>query len=293
MDPRRDIPRATMWGLWTLVFFGVGTLILNTGTSSEPPGSAHGRAAVPGVHRHLRGWDGGLLALIAVAGLVASFHTIIFAYGRNIFSLSRAGTSRSGCRSHTGSARLPSSRSCWAGSWATASRGGSTSRRDERRRIAVDDGGLRRRYLVLHADALFHLASTEAPGHRTAVSEPLGPRRGDRGHHRPRVAGLPIPGRQLPPGCDRDGDLVRPRLIYFAVSGRNRSCSHRRRSSRSRRVSKGSHRKRGIRRLRRSKRRSSAAAARSRDRTRHRLLIEHRVRARESGGPVSRPAARV
>jgi len=32
-----------------------------------------------------------LLALIAVVGLVASFHTIIFAYGRNIFSLSRAG----------------------------------------------------------------------------------------------------------------------------------------------------------------------------------------------------------
>jgi ethanolamine permease len=32
-----------------------------------------------------------LLALIAVVGLVASFHTIIFAYGRNIYSLSRAG----------------------------------------------------------------------------------------------------------------------------------------------------------------------------------------------------------
>ena len=32
-----------------------------------------------------------LLALVAVAGLVASFHTIIFAYGRQIFSLSRAG----------------------------------------------------------------------------------------------------------------------------------------------------------------------------------------------------------
>ena len=32
-----------------------------------------------------------MLALIAVAGLVASFHTIIFAYGRQIFSLSRAG----------------------------------------------------------------------------------------------------------------------------------------------------------------------------------------------------------
>ena len=31
------------------------------------------------------------MALIAVAGLIASFHAIIFAYGRQIFSLSRAG----------------------------------------------------------------------------------------------------------------------------------------------------------------------------------------------------------
>jgi ethanolamine permease len=32
-----------------------------------------------------------LLGLAAISGLIASFHTIIFAYGRNIFSLSRAG----------------------------------------------------------------------------------------------------------------------------------------------------------------------------------------------------------
>lgn len=32
-----------------------------------------------------------VLGLAAVAGIIASFHTIIYAYGRNIFSLSRAG----------------------------------------------------------------------------------------------------------------------------------------------------------------------------------------------------------
>jgi len=37
------------------------------------------------------GMGASLLALIAVAGLVASFHAIIYAYGRNIYSLSRAG----------------------------------------------------------------------------------------------------------------------------------------------------------------------------------------------------------
>jgi ethanolamine permease len=82
-----------MWGLWTLVIFGVGTLILNTGTSS-------GAAGIGGTAEPLflgfqdifgDGTAAALLALIAVVGLVASFHTIIFAYGRNIFSLSRAG----------------------------------------------------------------------------------------------------------------------------------------------------------------------------------------------------------
>ena len=32
-----------------------------------------------------------LLAFLAVIGLIASFHTIIYAYGRQIYSLSRAG----------------------------------------------------------------------------------------------------------------------------------------------------------------------------------------------------------
>jgi ethanolamine permease len=93
MDPRRDIPRATMWGLWTLVFLAVGTLILNTGTSSGAAGI--GGTAEPLFQGFIDifgdGTAAALLALIAVVGLVASFHTIIFAYGRNIFSLSRAG----------------------------------------------------------------------------------------------------------------------------------------------------------------------------------------------------------
>ena len=32
-----------------------------------------------------------MLALVACTGLIASFHTIIYAYGRQIYSLSRAG----------------------------------------------------------------------------------------------------------------------------------------------------------------------------------------------------------
>ena len=93
MDPRRDIPKATMWGLWALVVTGVLTLFLNTGTSSGAAGI--GATLEPLFQGFIdifgAGTAASLLALVAVIGLVASFHTIIFAYGRNIFSLSRAG----------------------------------------------------------------------------------------------------------------------------------------------------------------------------------------------------------
>jgi ethanolamine permease len=93
MDPKRDIPKATMWGLWALVVFGVLTLILNTGTSSGAAGiGATGEPLFQGLKDVFgEGTGAALLALVAVIGLIASFHTIIFAYGRNIFSLSRAG----------------------------------------------------------------------------------------------------------------------------------------------------------------------------------------------------------
>ena len=92
-DPRRDIPRATIYGLLTLVVAAVLTLFLNSGI--EPGSAAIGTSGEP-LLDGLRtifgtGTSASLLGLVAVTGLVASFHTIIFAYGRNIFSLSRAG----------------------------------------------------------------------------------------------------------------------------------------------------------------------------------------------------------
>jgi ethanolamine permease len=92
-DPQRDIPRGTIWGLVTLVVTGFLVLFLNTGIS---PGAAEladsGEPLLLGLQTIFgEGTSASLLGLVAVAGLVASFHTIIFAYGRNIFSLSRAG----------------------------------------------------------------------------------------------------------------------------------------------------------------------------------------------------------
>ena len=92
-DPKRDIPRATIWGLTTLVVTGALIFVLNPavgggaaalGTSGTP--LFDGFKAVFG-----NGTAAALLATIGLVGLIASFFTIIYAYGRNTFSLSRAG----------------------------------------------------------------------------------------------------------------------------------------------------------------------------------------------------------
>jgi ethanolamine permease len=92
-DPVRDIPRGTMWGLVTLVVTGFLVLFLNSGIApGAGPLSESAEPLLDGLKTIFgSGTSASLLGLVAVAGLVASFHTIIFAYGRNIFSLSRAG----------------------------------------------------------------------------------------------------------------------------------------------------------------------------------------------------------
>src|SRR5688572_23707334 len=92
-DPQRDIPRGTIWGLVTLVATGFLVLFLNTGIApGAGPLAESGEPLLEGLKTIFgEGTSASLLGLVAVAGLVASFHTIIFAYGRNIFSLSRAG----------------------------------------------------------------------------------------------------------------------------------------------------------------------------------------------------------
>jgi ethanolamine permease len=91
--PARDLPRGLLYGLLTLVVAAFLTLFLNAGIA---PGSAVlGSSAEPLFEGFKTifgtGLGAKLLALVAVTGLIASFHSIIFAYGRQIFSLSRAG----------------------------------------------------------------------------------------------------------------------------------------------------------------------------------------------------------
>jgi len=98
-DPRQDMPKGLILGMLTLVFSAFMTLFLNSGVGSVDEGRMQGAfslgsSAEPlldGFRVTMGGDIAKLLALFAVIGLIASFHTIIFAYGRQIYSLSRAG----------------------------------------------------------------------------------------------------------------------------------------------------------------------------------------------------------
>ncbi|HIB53970.1 MAG TPA: amino acid permease [Nitrospirales bacterium] len=92
-DPKRDMPKGLMYGILTLIIASFLTLFLNAGIE---PGSAEVGTSSDPLFLAFKtifgdGVGASLLSLVAVAGLVASFHTIIYAYGRNIYSLSRFG----------------------------------------------------------------------------------------------------------------------------------------------------------------------------------------------------------
>jgi ethanolamine permease len=92
-DPKQDLPRAILYGLLTLVVASFLTVVFSAGIA---PGAAKvGLSSEPLFLGFQTIFGQGLktraLALLACTGLIASFHTIIYAYGRQIYSLSRAG----------------------------------------------------------------------------------------------------------------------------------------------------------------------------------------------------------
>jgi len=93
MDPRRDVPRGSVLAMHTLVIAAALTLFINTGL----PGGAslYGASGFPLLDGFKAIFSGEkaayLLGVLFMIGLIASFFTIIYAYGRNTYSLSRAG----------------------------------------------------------------------------------------------------------------------------------------------------------------------------------------------------------
>jgi ethanolamine permease len=93
VDPKRDMPKGIILGMITLIISAFMIVLLNPsvvgvgshklGTSAEP--LLDGFRAIYGSEAVV------LLGVIALTGLIASFHTILFAMGRQVYSLSRAG----------------------------------------------------------------------------------------------------------------------------------------------------------------------------------------------------------
>ncbi len=91
--PERDMPRGLLAAMATLLVSAFMVLWLNP---SVPGVGAHalGQSGEPLLDALRAIYGDGMatgLALVAVIGLIASFHTIIYAQGRQIYSLSRAG----------------------------------------------------------------------------------------------------------------------------------------------------------------------------------------------------------
>ena len=93
LDPVRDIPKAGFWARGTLIVTGLLVLFFNTALlGAEDTGAAdQGEPLLNGVRAMVGDQVAALLALFALVGLLASLQGIMFAYGRNMYSLSRAG----------------------------------------------------------------------------------------------------------------------------------------------------------------------------------------------------------
>ncbi len=90
-NPARDIPRAGLWARTTLIVFGLLILFLNTGIVGAEELRVAGEPLLDGFRAMVGDQAAAVLGLIALIGLLASLQGIMFAYGRNMYSLSRAG----------------------------------------------------------------------------------------------------------------------------------------------------------------------------------------------------------
>jgi ethanolamine permease len=108
VDPRRDLPRGLLLGMLTLLVSAALVVWLNpsVGGGAHALGSS-GEPLLDGFEALFGDDVAKGLAFVALAGLVASFHAIIFAYGRQIYSLSRAGYFPRGLSETHGARRTP------------------------------------------------------------------------------------------------------------------------------------------------------------------------------------------
>lgn len=90
-DPATDIPRAGIIGLITLCATGAVVLVLNPAVTGSEALAASGEPLLDGFRTFMSDDWAAVLSLFALVGLLASLQGIMYAYGRNMYSLSRAG----------------------------------------------------------------------------------------------------------------------------------------------------------------------------------------------------------
>ncbi|NYF11480.1 ethanolamine permease [Leifsonia sp. AK011] len=90
-NPSRDIPKAGLWARGTLIVTGLLVLFLNTGILGADVTGVSLEPLLDGFRAMVGDQAAAVLALFALIGLLASLQGIMFAYGRNMYSLSRAG----------------------------------------------------------------------------------------------------------------------------------------------------------------------------------------------------------
>ncbi|UXA20463.1 ethanolamine permease [Mycobacterium sp. SMC-4] len=87
-DPRRNVPRGIIAGIAVLLVTCVTVLVLATGAGGAAAMSESGNPLVEALGD---GTWARVVNYIGLAGLIASFFSIIYAYSRQLFALSRAG----------------------------------------------------------------------------------------------------------------------------------------------------------------------------------------------------------
>jgi ethanolamine permease len=92
-DVVEAMPKALILGILTLLVLSLLVLLLNSGVGGGALAIGQSQAPLAAGFEAIfgRGPESVIFNLIAMTGLVASFHTIIYAYGRVLFALSRAG----------------------------------------------------------------------------------------------------------------------------------------------------------------------------------------------------------
>jgi ethanolamine permease len=90
-NPEKDIPKAGRGELLTLLATGAIVVFLNPGVLGSSAIGASGEPLLDGFRAIIGEQGAAILSTFALVGLLASVQGIMFAYGRNMYSLSRAG----------------------------------------------------------------------------------------------------------------------------------------------------------------------------------------------------------